>query len=419
MPSRPESTGLHLPGYWRLKQRQAELARLGVANPYFRKHEGLSGDTLRIDGRAYTNYASYNYLGLSGHAEVSAAAKGAVERYGTSVSASRIASGEIPLHRELEQAIAGMLGTEDCVAFVSGYGTNVTVLGHLFGPRDLILQDARIHNSARLGAALSGARRMSFAHNDLNALERLLREKRPKYRQALIVVEGVYSMDGDIPDLPCLIEMKHRYGAALMIDEAHSIGVLGAGGRGISEHFGVDPSEVDLWMGTLSKTLAACGGYIAGSAALIESLKYGAPGFVYSVGLSPVDTAAARAALGVMLREPERVTRLRERSALFLRLMRASGLNTGSSSGTAVIPLIIGDSLRCLQVAQRLFDRGINVQPILYPAVPEAGARLRFFINTTHSVAQLETTADSIAEAMAEVEKAPVVRPPSTAQAHR
>src|SRR5262249_19858107 len=158
------------------------------------------------------------------------------------------------------------------------------------------------------------------------------------------------------------------------------IGVLGRRGHGIGEHFGVASSDVDLWMGTLSKTLAACGGYIAGSAALIENLKYGAPGFVYSVGLSPVDTAAALAALGGMLREPERVTRLRERSALFLRLMRASGFDTGSSSGTAVIPLIMGDSMRCLRVAQRLFERGINVQPILYPAVPEAGARLRFFI---------------------------------------
>jgi 8-amino-7-oxononanoate synthase len=417
---RPNGRGFErLPGYLRLKKQQAELARLGIGNPYFQAHDGISGATVRIGGRDFLNFAGYNYLGLSGHPEVATAAKAAIDRYGTSVSASRIASGEIPLHRELELALARLLGTEDCVAFVSGYGTNVTTIGHLFGPRDLILQDARIHNSARLGATLSGARRLSFAHNDPAALERILRERRSQYRRALIVVEGVYSMDGDVPDLPRLIEIKKRHNALLMVDEAHSIGVLGARGRGIGEHFDIEAAEVDIWMGTLSKTLAGCGGYIAGSAALVENLKYTAPGFVYSVGLSPTDAAAALAALGVMQREPQRVTRLRALSALFLRLARDAGLDTGSSSGSAVVPVIVGDSMRALRLAQRLFERGINVQPILYPAVPESSARLRFFITTLHREEQLRSAVQAVSDALAHIDPAAAARPQRLARAVR
>ena len=206
-------------------------------------------------------------------------------------------------------------------------GTNVTVLGHL-GPRDLIVHDALIHNSVLAGAMLSGARRLPFAHNDLAELDRLLAEHRADYERAIIIVEGVYSMDGDIPNLPRLIELKRRYKTLLMVDEAHSIGVLGARGRGISEHFlGIASTDVDIWMGTLSKTLASCGGYIAGGREFIEYLKYTAPGFVYSVGLSPADSAAALAALRVLELEPERVTRLRARAASFLRRARERGLN--------------------------------------------------------------------------------------------
>lgn len=407
-----------LPAYVQLKRRQAELARFAIANPYFRAHEGISGATLRIDGAEYINYAGYNYLGLSGHPEVSAAAKAAIDRYGTSVSASRIASGEIPLHRELEHELAAMLGVEDCVTFVSGYGTNVSTIGHLFEPRDAVFHDALIHNSARLGIALAGARRIAFPHNRLDALERRLSEKRGQHRRALILVEGVYSMDGDLPDLARLVEIKQRHGALLMIDEAHSIGVLGARGAGLGEHAGVAGQDVEIWMGTLSKALAACGGYIAGDAALIEYLRYSAPGFVYSVGLSPAEAGAALAALRIMLREPERVGRLRERSRLFLELARSAGLDTGSSAGGALVPVIVGDSLRCLRLAQALFERGINVQPILPPAVPEAAARLRFFITTDHTQAQIRYTIDAIREALAQT-TAPFASAPFAVKARR
>jgi 7-keto-8-aminopelargonate synthetase-like enzyme len=214
----------------------------------------------------------------------------------------------------------------------------------------------------------------------------------------LVIVEGVYSMDGDYPELPRFIEVVKKHKAWLMVDEAHSIGTMGATGRGIGEHFGVDPNDVDLWMGTLSKSFGSCGGYIAGSKALVEYLKYTTPGFVFSVGLSPTNTAAAIASLDVLKRSPERVLRLQEASRLFLTEAKKRGLNTGSSGNTAVVPVITGNSLHALQLSRKMFESGVNVQPILYPAVEESAARLRFFINSTHSNQQILYAVDKVAE---------------------
>jgi 8-amino-7-oxononanoate synthase len=207
------------------------------------------------------------------------------------------------------------------------------------GPDDLIVHDELMHNSALIGAKLSRGTTLSFRHNDLDALEAVLREARGRHRLALIVVEGLYSMDGDVPDLPRLIELKERYGAWLMVDEAHGLGVLGPTGRGVWEHFGVDPNKIDIWMGTLSKTLGTCGGYICGARELIEILKFQAPGFVYSVGLSPPLAAASLAALALLKAEPERVARLQANGRLFVAEARAAGLDTGTSAGYAVVPM--------------------------------------------------------------------------------
>ena len=218
------------------------------------------------------------------------------------------------------------------------------------------------------------------------------------YRRVLIVVEGVYSMDGDYPDLPQFVRMKSKHKAYLMVDEAHSIGTMGLHGRGMSEHFGVNPRDVEIWMGTLSKSFGSCGGYIAGGAELVEYLKYTAPGFVYSVGLSPPNAAAALASLELLQEEPERVARLAENSRLFLRLAKDAGLNTGHSNNTPVVPVIIGNSEHALRLSHQLFLRGINVQPILYPAVEERAARLRFFITSTHTSEQIRSTVRAVAE---------------------
>ena len=379
------------------------LQNLQVANPYFRRHEGINNDQTLIGDRFLINYSSYNYLGMSGDEIVSDAAREAIARYGTSVSASRLVSGEIPLHNQLEKELADLVGAEDCLAYVGGHATNVTTIGHLLGPQDLILHDALIHNSALQGALLSAADRLPFPHNDWQALDQILAQKRDTYRRVLIVIEGVYSMDGGIPELPNFIAVKKRHHAFLMIDEAHSIGVVGQHGRGIGEYFGVNPADVDIWMGTLSKSFASCGGYIAGSHALVQYLKYTAPGFVYSVGMSPPNTAAALAAVRLLKREPERVTRLQQRTKLFLELARARGLNTGNSKDSPVVPVIIGNAESAMYLSHLLFERGISVHPMLPPAVPDGESRLRFFISSTHTEEQIRLTVDTVAEALAEL----------------
>jgi 8-amino-7-oxononanoate synthase len=400
-----------LPGQRDMEMIREAAGALGLENPFFRPHEGIAGATSVIGGREVINFGSYNYLGLNGDARVIAAARAAMARHGVSASASRMVSGERPVHGQLEAALAAHYGVDAALAFVSGHATNVTVLGHLMGPRDLILHDAAIHNSCAEGARLSGARRIAFAHNDWRAADRELAAARRGARRALVVIEGHYSMDGDIPDLPRFIALARRHDAWLMVDEAHGMGVVGATGRGIHEHWGVDAREVDIWMGTLSKTLSGCGGYIAGNADLIAWLKHSAPGFVYSVGLAPALAAAALESLRILHAEPERVARLQGNAALFRRLAREAGLDTGTSAGLAIVPVIVGSSVAAARLSQALFEAGINVQPILYPAVPDSAARLRFFLSSGHAEAQLSATVAALAAAMAGARPAEVTVP--------
>lgn len=378
------------PGYEKMLVPKVAADRLKLENPFFRVHEGVASATTRINGREFINFSSYNYLGLCGHPLVNKAARDAVERYGTSASASRLVAGERPVQRELEEALAAFYEVEDCIVFVSGHATNVSTIGYLFGPKDLVIHDTLIHNSVLEGIKLSGSTRRSFPHNQHEQLDKILNEIRGQFERVLIVVEGLYSMDGDMPDLPALVEIKRRHKAFLMVDEAHALGVLGKTGKGLHEHYGVAGADVDIWMGTLSKTLASCGGYIAGERALIEHLKYAAPGFVYSVGIPPMAAAAGLAALQILQNEPERVQRLQERGRYFLKQARAAGINTGLSQGYAVAPAIIGSSLKAAKVSNWLFERGFNVLPIIYPAVEEKAARLRFFISSSHTEQQIE-----------------------------
>lgn len=388
----------HHPGYQQIRIINDGAARLGIGSPFFKLHEGIAGAVTQIGGQEYINYSSYNYLGLSGHDVVAGASKKAIDDYGTSVSASRLVSGERPIHRELEQEIAKAYGVDDAIVLVSGHAANVTTIGHLFGPKDLILHDELIHNSVLQGIALSGAKRLPFAHNDWSALDAILLEQRHQFEQVLVVLEGIYSMDGDYPNLPRFVELKRRHKVFLMVDEAHSFGVMGNTGLGIREHFALEGGDVDIWMGTLSKALAGCGGYIAGETALVEHLKFLAPGFLYSVGMSPPLAAASLAALKIMLQEPERVSALQARGQFFLELARAGGIDIGTSTGLAVIPAIIGGSIKTARLSAALFERGINVQPILYPAVPEKSARLRFFISSEHTEDQIRQTVQAVVE---------------------
>jgi len=373
-----------LPGFEAMRTQQAVADMLGLAHPFYRLHEVRAGARSQIEGRPLVNFTSYDYLGLNGHPEITAEVAEGAARWGTSVSASRLTSGERPFHRELEREIAAIYQAEDALIFVSGHATNISAIAALVGAKDLVLHDALAHNSIVVGVELSGAHRRLFPHNDLDALETLLSDARGQYERCLIITEGLFSMDGDGPDLARLVQIKARYGAWLMIDEAHSLGVLGATGKGIAEHLGVDPAKVDIWMGTLSKSLVSCGGYIAGSALLIEYLKFRAAGMVYSVGLAPTASIAALAALRLMRREPERVTALQDNGSYFLERAKARGLDVGESWGYAVTPIIIGDSLRTVMLSERLLARSFAVVPVIPPGVPEKSARLRFFISAGH-----------------------------------
>ena len=392
-----------LSGYDELRFYRSLGQKFGVESPYFRMHEGLAGSHTQIAGKALLNFSSYDYLGLNGHPEIVAAAKAAIDRYGVSASASRHVAGERPVHRALEQALADHYGVADSLIFVSGYATNLGVIGHILGPKDLVIYDSLAHNSVVMGGVLSGAARRSFPHNDLDSLDRMLASIRGHFERTLIVVEGLYSMDGDYPDLPRLIEIKSRHSAWLMVDEAHALGVLGKRGYGSAEYFGIDPQQVDIWMGTLSKTLAGCGGYIAGCHELVEYLRLTVGVFVYSVAMPPVIAASALKALEIMHREPQRVTKLQQNGATFRSLALNRGLDIGNGAGTAICPIIIADSAPAVVLSQRLLERGINVQPVTHPAVPAKASRLRFFLTAMHADAEMAAAIEATAEELGQV----------------
>lgn len=372
--------------------------QMGMKNPLFACHERAAKATTLIDGKEYINFSTYDYLDLNAHPEITSVVAETAAKFGTSAGASRLVGGERPQHRILENAIANLYDVEDAIVYVSGHATNVSTLGFMFGARDAIFHDGLAHNSLAQGAVLSGAARYSYAHNDCDALEEMLEKHRREHKYAIIVTEGLFSMDGNIPDLPRLIRLKNKYDCMLLVDEAHSLGVLGKTGRGVREYFNINPHDVDMWMSTLSKSMCGCGGFIAGNSEIVRFLKYGSPGFVFSVGMPPVIAAACNKALEIMLREPERVHKLQNISQYFLKYAQSLGLNTGAAQGYAVIPIIVGNSMVSGFLSQALLKRGIYVMPVSFPAVKEGSARLRFFISASHTEDLVRKTLDAVAE---------------------
>lgn len=389
----------------RFHQTRERLLSEGFEDPYFKIYEDLGGGLSALEGRKLVQFGSYNYLGLSRHPDVSEAAADAARQYGNSAGASRLVTGNRSIHAALENSLARFLGTEATLAFVGGHATNETVLGHLFGPGDLILHDQLAHNSLIEGARLSGARRWAFPHNDAEALEEILKAHRRDFHRAIIVIEGIYSMDGDIPDLPRILELKNKHRCLLMVDEAHSLGTLGESGRGVGEHFHLPPGSIDLLMGTLSKAFASCGGFIAGSRLLVDYLSHTTPGFVYSVGMPPTSAAAALAALEILRAEPGRISRLQSLSRYFHEAAMSRGIAVGGVPGTPIIPLITGDPQTTLALSRLLENSGFVVPPVLPPAVSEDGSRLRFFLTSDHRESQIESLLDVLAEHHAPVSK--------------
>ena len=365
----------------------------------FLKHAGASDATVELDGRRVINFSSYNYLALANDHRVKAAAKQAIDDCGTSTGSGRSITGEVGVHQEFEREIADVLGTEDAVVSVGGYSTNAFAIGYICRPQDMIIYDELIHNSALSGCKLAGSRRFSFPHNDYEALEKLLVEHRHKYERVLILVEGVYSMDGDIPDVPRIIQIKNRHNALLMVDEAHSMGIIGPNGLGVTDYFNISGKEIDILYGSMSKAFGTCGGYVAGSKALIAMLKYYAPGvLLYGAAPTPANTAAGLATLRIMRQEPERARRVQANAAYFIAKAKSVGLNTYNSKDSGVVPIMLRDSELALWMSIQLFDRRICTFPMLYPIVPRDKSRLRFFINTNHTKEQLDYTIDCLVE---------------------
>ena len=351
-------------------------------------------------GRSLVSFGNYDYLSLGKDPRIIKAATDAAAQLGVGAGASRLIGGERSLHRTLEDEIAGFIGSEAAIAIVSGYLMNLSLIPHLVTVGDLVVVDEFMHNSSLQGAKASRATLRAFRHNDLDHLEEILQAQRDQHAACLIVAEGIYSMDGDVVDLPRLLSLRDRYNAWVMIDEAHSIGVLGGTGRGICEHYDVDPNDVDLVMGTLSKTFVSMGGFVCARRSVIEFLKFTLPGFVFSVGLSPVIAAGAQTALAILRQEPNRVRQLQELSRYFLDSAKAAGLNTGHAMGYGIIPILFDDPAVTLAVSHALANESIYAPPIMQVGLKSDESRIRFFITAGHQRAQIDRAIDIVTSAV-------------------
>ncbi len=339
---------------------------------------------------------SYSYLGLIGHPKINAAAKAAVDKYGTGTHGVRLLAGSLDLHNELEARIAKFKKTDSAITFSSGYVTNLATISCLLRKGDTVISDKLNHASIVDGCLLSMATHIRFRHNDMDHLERRLQSANPDGRK-LVVADSVFSMDGDIINLPEVVKLCKKYDAYLMIDEAHSLGVLGETGHGIEEHFDLPPDCIDIKMGTLSKTIPSAGGYVAGNEELITFLKHEARGFIFSAAVPPASAAAAKAAFDVIEEEPWRVKKIQDNYSLFAGRLREAGFDLLHTE-TAIVPVVCGSTDRGVSLAKYCQDRGIFVQAVVSPVVPEGLARLRACVSAAHTVEDINYCADTIIE---------------------
>jgi 8-amino-7-oxononanoate synthase len=380
------------------RREQLEIARKADMLPYFRLLTSQAGPVVTMEGRETLMLGSNNYLGLTGDERVKAAAREALDTYGTALTGSRLLNGTIPLHVELETELAEWMGTEDAIVFTTGYQANVGCIGTILGPGDTVIADAGDHASILDGCRLSGAKLRPFRHNRIDKLEKMLERAAGDGGGVLVVVDGVFSMEGDICNLPPIVELCRRYGARLMVDEAHGVGAIGARGAGACELFGLEDS-VDLRMGTFSKSFASCGGFIAGPAEVIEYLRIAARSFLFSAAAVPAAVGAALAALRIIRDEgPALIERLGESAAylhggltdLGLRVVEPTEMPDGSRAITPIVPVIVGEDMQAVMLWKALYDRGLYTNVALHPAVPPAGALLRTSLMATHEREHLD-----------------------------
>lgn len=354
------------------------------------------GAKVLVNGKEMGMYASYSYLGLIGHPRINAAAKAAVDKFGTGTNGVRTLAGSLTIHEELEETIAEFKNAEAAVTFTSGYATNLTTISTLMGRGDWVISDKLNHASIVDGCLMSGAEFRRFKHNDMNELKKRLQQA-PSDASKLVVADAVFSMDGDVIDFPKVVELCKEHNAWLMIDEAHSVGVLGKTGRGIEEHFGLE-GTVDIKMGTLSKTIPSVGGYIAGKKELISYLRHASRAYIFSAALPPAQAAAANEAFKVILDEPWRITKLRENTDLFISGLKSAGFDTMLTT-TAIVPVLCGSDERAFALTRAAQHADVFVLPVVSPAVPDGLARLRATITAAHEMGEIK-------RAMGVIEKA-------------
>ena len=378
-----------------LRFTQADDTKALGTYPYFRLIETGQGTEVVVDGHKMLMLGSNSYLELTAHPKVKERAIEAIRRYGTGCAGSRFLNGTLPIHLELERRLADLVGKEAALVFSTGYQTNTGVISCLIQRGEYILSDKLNHACIVDGAQLSPGTMIRYNHNDMRDLERRLAEL-PVSAGKLIVADGVFSMEGDICDLPGMVRLASKYGAQVMLDDAHAIGVLGPGGAGTAAHFNLT-DHVDLIMGTFSKSLAAIGGFIASSERVINYLKHHSRPFIFSASAAPASVAAVLAALDIMRDEPERIERLWENARFMKQRLDALGFDTGASQ-SPVIPVVIGDLERCFKVWRWLHDQGVFVNPVVPPAVPPGRALVRISLTAGHTRQQLSWALDKLAE---------------------
>ena len=388
------------------RKEQLEAAKEADLLPYFRLIESQAGPVVEMEGRETIMLGSNNYLGLTGDPRVKAAARDALEHYGTALTGSRFMNGTIPLHVELEREIADWMGTEDALVFTTGYQANLGTIGTILGPGDTVICDSGDHASILDGCRLSGAKLRPFRHNQMDKLERMLERGVNDGGGVLVVVDGVFSMEGDLCPVPDVLELTERYGVRLMVDEAHAVGVLGATGAGSCELYGV-ADRVDLRMGTFSKSLASCGGFIAGPADVVEFLKIASRPFMFTAAAVPAAVGAALEAVRICRAEGgplfekllDNASYLRRGFAdLGLRVVDPGRLPDGSEATTPVVPVVVGEDWQAVLLWKALFDAGVYTNVALHPAVPPGGALLRTSLMATHERSHLDRALEIFAK---------------------
>lgn len=358
--------------------------------------EVLSGAKVMVNGRKMGMYASYSYLGLIGHPRINEAAKKAIDKYGTGTHGVRLLAGSLDLHTELEERIATFKHAEEAITYSSGYVTNLTVISSLLSRGDWVISDKLNHASIVDGCMMSGAKHARFNHNDMDHLERRLQQAEGAAK--LVVADSVFSMDGDVLDLPKVVELCKQYGAWLMIDEAHSLGVLGETGRGIEEHFGLPYDSIDIKMGTLSKTIPSVGGYIAGNKDIICQLRHASRAYIFSAALPPAQAAAANEGFKIILDEPERIQKLKSNANQFIMGLKERGFDTMKTE-TAIVPVLCQTDDAAYAMTQYAQKKDVFVLPVVSPAVPEGLSRLRATVTAAHEPEDIEYAMGIIEEA--------------------